>query len=263
MDKNHFNPVFIGHGSPMNAIADNDWSRFLERYAASIPKPEAILVISAHWQTEGTRITASARPEQIYDFYGFPDELYEVRYAPAGEPDIAMSITERIPEIHGDENRGIDHAGWAIVNRMYPAGDVPLLELSLDRRKSEREHYEFGKSLAPLCNDGILVIGSGNVVHNLRDIDFDEKAKVFPWAKAADDWIEGRLASGDFEKLIDYRQYMPEARRAVPTNEHYLPFLCILGMATGAKSIHTIHEETQNGSISMRSIEIDFGEGMS
>lgn len=240
----------------MNAIADNEWSRFLGRYAASIPEPEAILVISAHWQTDGTRVTSGERPEQLYDFYGFPDELYEVRYAPAGKPDLADSIAGRIPGIELDGTRGIDHAGWAIASRLYPAGNVPLLELSLDRRKSEREHYEFGKALAPLGDEGILVIGSGNVVHNLRDIDFDEGAKAFPWAKATDGWIGERLAAGEIEQLIDYRRHMPEARRAVPTNEHYLPFLCVLGMAARPESIRTIYEETQNGSISMRSIEI-------
>jgi 4,5-DOPA dioxygenase extradiol len=256
MSGHHFNPVFIGHGSPMNAVADNRYTRFLRDYAQSIPRPEAILVVSAHWQTDGARITAGARPGQIYDFYGFPDELYALNYAPDGQAALARSISGRVPEIQGDEHRGIDHAGWAVVKHMYPDGNVPLLELSLDYGSSEFDHFELGKKLAFLADEGVLVIGSGNIVHNLRFVDVSDGATPFPWAQSADAWISEQVTRGNPGELIEYQQYMPDYRQAIPTSEHYLPLLYILGMATGAESAKTIFAEIQNGSVSMRSFEL-------
>jgi len=249
-------PLFIGHGSPMNAVQNNDYSNFLNNFAKSINKPEAIAVISAHWQTKGTFITGSSRPEQIYDFYGFPLELYEIKYRPKGNREAAEEIKNIIPEIEIDYNRGIDHAGWAVVKHMYPDQDVPLLEISLDVNKNESGHFDLGRKLAALSKS-ILFIGSGNLVHNLSDISFNEKDGVFPWAKDADAWIDDRIKSENIDELINYRRYMPDCRRAIPTNEHYLPFLYILGMKTANKGIETIYQEIQNGSISMRSIRVE------
>lgn len=251
-----FNPLFIGHGSPLNAIRDNRHAAFLRDLGESLPRPEAILVVSAHWQTDGTRITAGASPEQIYDFYGFPEELYAVRYAPPGHPELAREIALKIPGIEVDETRGVDHAGWAPVSRMYPARDVPLLELSLDYSKSEREHYELGKRLSFLADRGVLVIGSGNVVHNLRDISFDDEARPFDWALEADRWVAQRIADGKDGELVEYRSRMPDWRRAIPTDEHFLPLLYALGMRSVDGPARTLYEEIQNGSVSMRSIEV-------
>ena len=251
------NPLFIGHGSPLNAIRDNRYAAFLRELGARIPRPEAILVVSAHWQTEGTKITAGANPEQIYDFYGFPDELYERKYAPPGYPELAREIARDVSGVELDETRGVDHAGWAPVSRMFPAADVPLLELSLDYSKSEREHFEFGKRLAYLADRDVLVIRSGNVVHNLRDISFDEESRPFDWALAADAWVAQRIADGNDGELVEYRAGMPEWRRAIPTDEHFLPLLYVLATRGDRGPARTIYEEIQNGSVSMRSIEID------
>jgi len=256
MDERRINPVFIGHGSPMNAIKRGRYSGFLGAYAASIPKPRAILVISAHWQTEGTRITASANPSQIYDFFGFPDELYALKYAPPGSPELAREVAAAIPEIALDEARGIDHAGWAVAKHLYPEGNVPLLELSLDYTKREREHYELGKRLAPLADRGVLVIGSGNLVHNLREASFDDEARSFPWALAADQWFAERIARDEDRELIEYRDCFSGWQRALPTDEHYLPFLYILAMRRASGGARTVYEEIQNGSVSMRSVEM-------
>ena len=166
----YVNPVFIGHGSPMNAILDNSYSRFLSSYAQKIEKPKVIVVISAHWQTKGTYITGNQSPEQIYDFYGFPEELYRVKYAPHGAKAVAEMIAQEVDGITIDADRGIDHAGWAVVKHMYPDADVPLLELSLDVLKSNQQHFSLGSRLGALANSGILFIGSGNMVHNLRAI---------------------------------------------------------------------------------------------
>jgi 4,5-DOPA dioxygenase extradiol len=249
------NPVFIGHGSPLNAVRKNDYAAFLADYARSIQKPDAIVVISAHWQTKGTFVTGAERPGQIYDFYGFPDELYELTYAPKGDPDVAKKIHAALPEIGIHPTRGIDHAGWAVVTHLYPGQDVPLLEVSLDVNKTEREHYELGKKMAAL-SESVLFIGSGNIVHNLSDISYTEQDPAFPWAKEADAWVDDNVRAGKIDELIDYRTSMPNYRRAIPTNEHYLPFLYILGMKSQDAKLETIYEEIQNGSISMRSFRV-------
>jgi 4,5-DOPA dioxygenase extradiol len=256
MDERRINPIFIGHGSPMNAIKRGRYSGFLGAHAASIPRPRAILVISAHWQSEGSRITASANPGQIYDFYGFPDELYELKYAPPGSPELAREVASEIPEIALDETRGIDHAGWAVAKHLYPEANVPLLELSLDYTKREREHYELGKRLAVFTDRGVLVIGSGNLVHNLREMSFDDEARPFPWALAADKWFAERIARDEDRELIEYRDCMPGWQRALPTDEHYLPFLYVLAMRRAPGGARTAYEEIQNGSVSMRSVEM-------
>lgn len=256
METNMNKPLFIGHGSPMNAIADNAYTQFLQNYALSIPKPSAIVVISAHWQTKGTYVTGNRNPEQIYDFYGFPDELYEIQYSPSGSTVMANEIAQQIAGIGVDITRGVDHAGWAVVKHMYPDQGVPLLELSLDLNKSEHEHFLLGKSLRRLC-DNVLFIGSGNVVHNLGDISFRENEKPFTWAVKADAWINEKITQNQFEPLIEYRTNMPDYKRSIPTNEHYLPLLYILGMKDEHDRIATLYEGIQNGSISMRSIAIE------
>lgn len=250
------NPVFIGHGSPMNAIAQNRYSQFLRLYAQSIAKPKAIVVISAHWQTKGTFITGNNAPPQIYDFYGFPQELYKVKYAPIGSKTTAQLISSNIQEIEIDLHRGIDHAGWAVVKHMFPNGDIPLLQLSLDKSKTPREHYQLGKKLKTMLDTDILFIGSGNIIHNLGDITFDEDAEPFTWAQEADNWIKSTISNNQINQLIDYDQFFLNYKRSIPTNEHYLPFLYILGMHDESTKIRTIYDEIQNGSISMRSIEI-------
>lgn len=248
-------PLFLAHGSPMNSVADNAFTRFLSAYGQALARPTAVVVISAHWQTHGTFITGSARPEQIYDFYGFPRELYAVPYAPPGAPDVAQKIASQVPGIRVDLRRGIDHAGWAVVKHLFAQADVPLLELSLDMDKSEQEHFALGKLLSNFDND-ILFIGSGNVVHNLGDISPDENAVPFPWAQEADRWFKETLETRRHAELIAYKQHLFHWRRALPTSEHFLPLLYILGMQGEQQTIRNLYEEIQNGSISMRSFAV-------
>jgi len=256
MSEQRLNPVFIGHGSPMNAISSNSYTRFLHDLAGTFGTPRAIVVISAHWQTHGTWITGNVKPNQIYDFYGFPDELYRVTYAPAGSSETAALLEDADIGIKVDGARGIDHAGWAVVKHLYPEQNVPLLELSLDVDKTEQEHFDLGKKLARFQDEGILLIGSGNLIHNLRMVDFDDDAKPFQWALEADTWQKVKLDRDDVIDLIDYKNAMPHWQKAIPTDEHYLPLLYILGMQSEGDTVENIHEEIQNGSISMRSIRI-------
>jgi len=249
-------PAFIGHGSPMNAISDNRYTRFLRAYGESIPRPEAVVVVSAHWQTRGTYITGCAAPEQIHDFWGFPDELYRVRYAPKGAPEIAREIEKAGIGIRSDDTRGIDHAGWAVAMHMFPGGGVPLLQISLDTKKTVRQHFALGTSLAPFSEKGILFLGSGNLVHNLGLITFEDDAVPFPWALEADRWIGERLEKGETGALLDYTETMPDWKRAIPTDEHFLPLAYILGMKGTGQTIISIFKEIQNGSVSMRCAEV-------
>lgn len=249
------NALFIGHGSPMNILADNPFTRDLKKLSDQLPEPVAILVISAHWLTRGTHITASANPEQIYDFYGFPDNLYKYRYNAPGSPGIAKRITETVGNsiILPDPHRGIDHAAWSVLKHIYPEQKIPVLELSLDIEKEPAYHYRLGQKLASLREENILVIGSGNIIHNLSDIDFDENAPPFEWAEVFDLHIKTALLRKEFDGLINYRDFGSSSQRAIPYPDHYLPMLYILGMTGANENIIFVHESFQNGSISMRS----------
>lgn len=237
----------------MNAIADNDYSRFLEdlgkRMLAAAGRPECVVVFSAHWQTKGTRITGNASPPQIYDFYGFPDELYRLKYAPSGHPGIADAIAAGIPEITVDPSRGIDHAAWAVLKHIFPRADVPVLEISLNTELSFSGHYELGRKIAGLGLDRVLFMGSGNLVHNLYEVEFRDNAPVFPWAMESNRWLVERLEANDGKALVDAERLMPNFGRAAPTTEHFIPALYALGMAESAPVIE--YDEIQNGSISM------------
>lgn len=248
--------LFVGHGSPMNAIMQNDYTTKIAEYPRSIDVPDAIVVISAHWLTRSTFITAAAHPEQIYDFYGFPGELYNLKYTPPGSPGTAEMITGECSFIRADPVRGIDHAAWAVAKHMYPGCDVPLLEISLDMRLSPREHFLAGRELGKLRHNKILFIGSGNIVHNLSIMDYDTDAAPFDWAVAFDDWMKKKIAASDTENLINYRTTLENYKLAFPTDEHYLPMLYILGMADAGEKPFFIHESIQNGSVSMRTFEI-------
>jgi 4,5-DOPA dioxygenase extradiol len=251
--------IFIGHGSPINILSDNPFTRDMKELGLKLPVPKAILVISAHWLTYGTIVTGSSSPSQIYDFYGFPEELYEFRYRAPGSPEVAGMISEITTDhtIKIDDSRGIDHAGWAILKHIFPGHDIPVLELSLDMRKNPRYHFDLGKRLTELRNQEILIIGSGNIVHNLSNIDFDEDAEPFPWAIEYDQLIKESLIKNDFESLIIYEKYGPIAKKSMPFNDHYLPMLYVLGMTGENEKIKFIHESIQNGSISMRSFIVE------
>jgi 4,5-DOPA dioxygenase extradiol len=246
--------LFIGHGSPMNIVYKNEYTKSLQKLGTSLPKPDAILVVSAHWLTTGTFVCSADKPEQIYDFYGFPDELYAVKYHPLGARAVAESIANELKSdnIQSDNKWGIDHASWAVLTHMYPKADIPVFEMSLDVLKNEREHYNLGKKLSFLRTKNILILGSGNIVHNLRQVDFDEHAEPFPWAIEFDEYIKEALLQKDHERLIRYKELSPASRLAVPTNDHYLPFLYSAALQEEDEQIEFVHESIQNGSMSMR-----------
>lgn len=249
--------LFIGHGSPVNIIEDNTYTRSLADLGKTIPRPEAVVVVSAHWQTRRTYITCSEKPPVIYDFYGFPEELYQIRYNCAGSPETGTLAQKLAPgEVYCDPDRGLDHAAWAVLKHMYPAADIPVLELSLDVLKSPREHYDMGKKLAPLRERNVLIIGSGNIVHNLFQIDFSQLyGRPFPWAADFDRQIAELLTNGDHSALIHYEK-LAHARLAAPTNEHYLPMLYAIALQEDNEHVHFTCTDMQNGSISMRSFMI-------
>lgn len=248
-------PVFMAHGSPMNAIEENDFTAFLRGYGTSLPEPSGVVVVSAHWQTRGSFVTASPHPGQIYDFSGFPSELYDLEYAPQGSPETAAFLADAGLGIALDPERGLDHGAWTVLKHLWPDARVPVVQLSLDVDKSERAHYELGRSLSRLPDRGLLFLGSGNVVHNLRDLSFEADARPFHWAVEADAWIAARLDAGDDDALVGYRARMPDWRRAIPTDEHFLPLLYILGMRDGSRPARTVFAGMRNGSLSMRCVE--------
>ncbi len=247
--------LFLAHGSPMNIVADNSYSRMLKDYAKTIPSPKAVIIISAHWLTRCSFITGSDQPEQMYDFYGFPSELYTVHYKPKGLPILAEHIHKAIPEIAIDPSRGVDHAGWTLMKHLYSDATIPCLEISLDITKTPQQHFDLGKKLAFLRDEGVLIVGGGNLIHNLYDIDFDDEAKPFPWASAIDSWIKEKLVALDIEALVEAADQMPDYDLALPTIEHYLPLLYTLAMRRSEDKLSMLDESIQNGSISMRSFE--------
>lgn len=251
--------LFIGHGNPMYGIEENDYTRGWRKAAEKIPKPKAILVVSAHWETRGTQVTAMPKPRVIYDFYGFPQKLFEAKYEAAGSPEIAREIAENLKEklIALDEsNWGLDHGAWTILRHLYPSSDVPVLQLSLDYTKPADWHFEFAKELSFLRERGVLVIGSGNIVHNLRQINFRAPNQGADWAIAANEILKDLILSGEQAKLIKYEDLGNEVALAIPTAEHYLPLLYALALKTNGEPIEIINDAIDLGSISMTSVKI-------
>ncbi len=251
--------LFVGHGNPMNAIEENRFVAAWCETAARLPRPRAILCISAHWETDGTRVTAEERPRTIHDFSGFPDELYAVRYPAPGSPPLA----ERVRELLGasavrpdtDEPWGLDHGAWAVLRRIYPEADIPVVQLSLDRTLPPRDHYGLACRLLPLRREGVLVVGSGNLVHNLRLLDW-RTDRPFPWAAEFDRLAAELVRAGEHDRLADYPALGEAARLAIPTNEHYLPLLYVLALQQPEEPVVFFAEGVVYGSLSMRSLQI-------
>jgi 4,5-DOPA dioxygenase extradiol len=250
--------LFIGHGSPMNVIQDNPYTRHLHDLGKKLKKPKAILVVSAHWMTDETFVSAAVMPETIYDFYGFPDELYNITYPAPGSPEIAKDIAETLKKhkIKIDKNYGLDHASWAVLRHLYPDADIPVLEMSIAIEKPFQYHYELGKDLAYLREKEVMVIGSGNLVHNLRRVNFDDDASPFEWAVEADGIFKKLLIEKDFSKLIEPFSLGTSVKLAIPTPDHYIPFLYIIGMMQENEKVIFTHESIQNGSMSMRCLMV-------
>jgi len=250
--------LFLGHGSPMNIILKNAYTESLVQLGQVIPPPKAILVVSAHWQTKGTFVTTAKAPEIIYDFYGFPQKLYNITYpCPGASMQIEeLSTVFKSADIKYDNQRGLDHAAWAVLKHMYPNADVPTMELSLDYGKSPQEHYNLAKKLAPLREQGVLIIGSGNIVHNLRVIDWDIDAEPFEWAVNFDSIVKKCVLEQRHDPLIEYEKLGNNALMSIPTNEHYLPMLYTLGLQDGDEPVNFSYEGFQNASMSMRCFSI-------
>lgn len=250
-------PVFfIGHGSPMNALASNDYTRMLNELGRTVPRPEAIVMISAHWTTRGTWVTAMSKPRTIHDFGGFPKVLFDVQYPAPGSPELAREISTRInePKIGEDAVEwGLDHGTWSILRHIYPKADIPVVQLSLDMTKPASFFYELGKKLAFLREKNVLIMASGNIVHNLRFIEWDEKAKPHGFAEEFDQWIEERTHAHKDEDVVNHYLSHKDGQLSNPTQDHYFPYLVTLGAAHGSVEVKTIYSEIQNASISMRS----------
>ena len=257
--------LFIGHGSPMNIIQDNSYTRSLHALGRSLPKPKAILVISAHWLTKGTSVTCMEHPKTIYDFYGFPDELYALRYPSPGSPETAHRVIESVKKVAvscGNE-WGLDHASWAVLKHMYPEADIPVVEMSLPysfndwHPKPLQYHYDLAAELSDLRKSGVLIIGSGNIVHNLGLIDFQNvNAPTFDWAGEFDARVKASLLARDHRALIRYQDWGEAALLAVPTLDHYLPMIYALALQEKNEALTFTHEGFQHGSISMRCFKI-------
>lgn len=242
--------LFIGHGSPMNAIEDNAFTRKWAEIGASLPRPDVILAVSAHWTTEGTRITDSPLPRTVYDMYGFPKELYEVAYQPPGSPVHAAMAAELLDNVQMDNTWGLDHGAWSVLARMYPKADIPVFQLSLDLRASHQDHFEMGRKLRPLRDRNVMILGSGNVVHNLARVSWD-MGDGYPWAIEFDGYIRGQIEKRNFDGVLAYENAGDSARLAFRTLEHFDPLLYVLGASTDEDHLTVFNDSCTMGSISM------------
>jgi 4,5-DOPA dioxygenase extradiol len=252
--------LFVGHGNPMNAIDETPFAAAWREVATRLPRPRAILCVSAHWETEGAFVTSMPHPRTIHDFYGFPGELYRVSYPAPGSPELAETICGlvRSTAVRPDEtfSWGLDHGAWSVLRRMYPAADIPAVQLSLDRTRPPRFHYELARELLPLRQQGVLIVGSGNLVHNLRMLQWDAE-QPYPWAAEFDRLATELVLAGEHDRLVDYPALGEAARLAIPTNEHYLPLLYALALREAGEEAGFFAEGIVYGSISMRSLLIE------
>lgn len=254
--------LFLGHGSPMNAIEENEFVQGFRNIAKTLPRPKAILCVSAHWYTKGTKVTAMELPPTIYDFGGFPQALYEVKYPAKGDPALAAETKELLQPtaVELDQKWGLDHGAWTVIMHLYPKADVPVIQLSIDYSQPAQYHYDLAKQLAVLRNKGILIIGSGNIIHNLGLVDFQNFHKDnygFDWAVEARAGINGYLQSGNYQPLIDYRKQPKAYQLAIPTPDHYLPLLYTLGLQQKGESLRLFNDKLVAGSLSMTSVVIN------
>lgn len=252
--------LFVGHGSPANAIEENEFVEGWRRTAKTIPKPAAILCISAHWETRGTFITAMEKPVTIHDFGGFPKALYEVQYPAPGSPGLARETKKIIKktEVLLDEKWGLDHGSWSVIKHLYPEADVPVIQLSLDYSQSTQYHYDLAKELSSLREKGVLIIGSGNMVHNLKMVAWDklDSDYSFVWAMEAREKMINYIVSGDHKSLINYKSQGSAFNLSVPTAEHFLPLLYALALKDESDEIGFFNDKTVAGSIAMTSLKI-------
>lgn len=244
--------LFVGHGSPMNAIERNRFTETLTALSARLPRPKAVCVISAHWVTRGSEVLAVTKPRTIHDFYGFPAPLYEVEYPAPGAPTEAERLAREL-EIQPDETWGFDHGAWSVLRHLYPEANVPVFQVSLDAGRSLARHVELGSELAGLRDRGVLILGSGNIVHNLRRLEGDKDAQPFPWTVEFDSKVKNAIESRDVASLAAPEHWgNPLAALAHPTLEHYVPLLYCMGSTTEHDTVSYPYEGFEYGSLSMR-----------
>ena len=253
--------LFLGHGSPMNAIEENQFVTGFRNLAKVLPKPNAILCISAHWFTSGTKVTAMEIPRTIHDFGGFPQELFNVQYPAKGSPQLATITQELLfpTEVELDHQWGLDHGAWSVIKHLYPDADIPVIQMSIDYTKSGQYHFELAQKLSALRSKGILIVGSGNIVHNLRLVDFhnfDKDNYGFDWAIEVRAVINDYLLDGNFQPLIDFENQSKAFQLAIPTPEHYLPLIYTLGLKGKSEELSLFNDKLVAGSLSMTSVKI-------
>ncbi len=253
--------LFLGHGSPMNAIEENEFVEGFRKIAGEIPKPNAILCVSAHWETRGTHVTAMEKPATIHDFGGFPKELFEVQYPAPGSPELAQTTRSLITQtdVGLDHSWGLDHGAWSVIKHLYPKADVPVIQMSLDYTRTPQFHYELGQELKSLREKGVLIIGSGNMVHNLRMLAWDKlnaPGYGFDWALEAREKMNNFILNGDHDALIKYASHGRAFELAIPTPEHYLPLLYSLALAGKKDDVRLFNDKPLAGSLTMTSVII-------
>ncbi len=250
--------VFFGHGSPMNALEQNRYTDAWRQIGTSTPKPKAILCVSAHWYIRGTAVTAMQQPRTIHDFGGFPRELFEVQYPAPGSPELANRVRELLAPVpvQPDQTWGLDHGTWSVLVHVFPGADVPVVQLSIDAGKPAQWHYELAAQLAPLRDEGVLIVGSGNVVHNLGRMQWAEDAKPYDWATHFNEKVRTHLAAREHSPLIDCLSLDSEARLSVPTPEHYLPLLYIIALQGQAETVLLPVDGIEFGSVGMLTVVV-------
>ncbi len=252
--------LFLGHGSPMNAIEENEFVSRFRQLGKEVTKPKVILCVSAHWETRGTKVTAMQNPPTIHDFGGFPQALFDVQYPAPGSPELAKTTKELITktEVELDHHWGLDHGAWSVIKHMYPDADVPVIQLSLDYTKSPQYHFELAQQLEKLRYKGVLIVGSGNVVHNLRKVAWGKLNETYAWdwAQEANDKMKSFIMDGNYNALIDYHKQGSSFALSIPTPEHYLPLLYTLALKGKKEEVTLFNDKTVGGSISMMSLRI-------
>lgn len=251
--------IFFGHGNPMNAVMENAWTEAWRRIGEQLPRPQAILAVSAHWFVPGTAVTAAAMPRTIHDFGGFPRELYEVRYPAPGAPDLARRVQQILAPlpVRLDESWGLDHGTWSVLRHVYPDAAIPVVQLAIDDMQPAAFHFDLGQRLAPLREEGILIVGSGNLVHNLHTYAWGRHvAAPFDWAVRLETEARRLMLAGDVVALVDYESLGRDAVLSVPTPDHYLPLLYVLGTRRPDEPITFPVDGVDGGSISMLTVQV-------
>lgn len=250
--------LFVGHGSPMNAIEDNEFSARWRQMGKEITKPKAVVCVSAHWLTRGSQVTAMNNPKTIHDFGGFPKALFDAQYPAPGSPKLATEIVDLVKttNVHLDHEWGLDHGTWSIVKQMYPDADIPVLQFSIDYTKPAQYHFDLAKQLLALRKKGVLIIGSGNMVHNLGILDWQNPNSGFDWAIEMNEKFKSAIENGDNQALIQYEKFGSAAKLAIPSIDHYFPLLYIMALKEKNDKISFFNDKATMGSITMTSVKI-------